>query len=293
MPSITVTTTERCPCCSIANTLQCRARGGTAELIGYSEFAGYASTPPKKYRRKDLTHNGWYRCWYTDAGCTTLGGSDTVRRTGYCLYDVTTGTLDSSAALQEILTNAGICADGGSLSSSTASCPAEFTAFTGATVSNTATTNTRTGDGACNSGEKFFGNQVQTLSVEDTESDAITRLLAVASWGSWINSGAVGCTGSPPSCCIAQYESRTSAFTFSYAEAEARVTATGLTPSTSYTANIELYRRAYGSGSYVHYQTATVTGTSDGSGNLTTSAVTVTNTKGYETYAASASLFVT
>ena len=143
-------------------------------------------------------------------------------------------------------------------------------------------------------GRQNLGQVTATLSSEDSESNAITRLLAGAggTWGSWTNSGATGCTGTPPSCCLAKYESRTTLFTFDYYEAEARVTATGLTPSTSYSARIELYRRAYGSGSYVWYQTVLVSGTSDGSGNLTTSAATVTNTKGYETYAHASSLFL-
>lgn len=129
------------------------------------------------------------------------------------------------------------------------------------------------------------------LTIEDTEADAIARLQAATSFGSWIASGGIGCAGTPPPCCLAKYQSRTTGFDIAYADAEARVTATGLSPSVGYTAKIELYRRPYGSGSFAHYQTATVTGVSDGSGNLTTTTATVTNTKGYETYAATSSLF--
>jgi hypothetical protein len=304
MPSITATTTARCPCCSLTNTLQCRTKSGTAEICGHSEFpnaTGGVSTPPKKYRTK--TASGTMEdCAYTIAGCSgsPAAGAKYVY-SGTCTYDSstcgTTNTLnykeynDAACPATTLTTDAAqACSWGDTTDPASASCLMDIT------VSKTRVDRAGTND-CCEVSPGVYttrtGSMYWELSTEDTETDAITRFGNTYSWGSWITSGATGCTGTPPICCLAKYESRTSGFTFAYAEAEARVTATGLTPSTNYTAKIELYRRTYGSGSYTWYQTATVTGTSDGAGNLTTAAVTVTNTKGYETYAASSSLFVT
>jgi len=292
MPSITATTTERCPCCSIANTLQCRVRSGTAEICGHSEIVS-ASTPPKKYRVCTFTGTLTGDTYSGTVCGGSVIGTFSVATSGAAEYSDTTCSLISHGVSAVTETPPG------STTNFDLDAPpygATDTCLQTVTASQTSITRTATGDCCATSGslsQIHAGSRTATLTVEDTEADAITRFQAATSFGSWIASGGVGCTGTPASCCLAHYESRTSGFSFAYADAEARVTATGLTPSTGYTANIELYRRAYGSGSYAHYQTVTVTGTSDGSGNLTTSAATVTNTKGYETYAASASLFVT
>lgn len=49
--SFTIEATSTCPgCCAEAcTTLECRDRGGTAELCGFDEYAGFTSTPPKFY----------------------------------------------------------------------------------------------------------------------------------------------------------------------------------------------------------------------------------------------------
>lgn len=301
--SITFTTTEPCACCSLPNTLQCRIRGGTAEICGHSEFpnaTGGVSTPPKKYRVK-TAGGSMEDCARTPADCSGAATfSAKYEYSGTCTYDSatcgTTNTLnykeynDAGVCPATTLnTNAGqACNWGDSTDPASASCLMDITVSK--TRVDRAGTNTCCDMGGGN-GTTRTGSMYWELSTEDTESDAITRLLAGSSWGSWIDSGGVGCTGTPPLCCLAKYQSRTSGFTFAYQEAEARVTATGLTPSTLYNVRVELYRRAYGSGSYTWYQTATTTGTSDGSGNLTSSAITVTNTKGYETYAYSAGLY--
>ena len=49
--SFTIEATSTCPgCCAEAcTTLECRVRGGTAELCGFDEYTGFTSTPPKFY----------------------------------------------------------------------------------------------------------------------------------------------------------------------------------------------------------------------------------------------------
>jgi hypothetical protein len=290
--SISYTTTTPCPCCSLPNTLQCRTRSGSPTLCGHSEIVN-ASTPPKKYRV--CTFTGTLTGDVYSGGSCSGGIINTfvVATSGAAEYSSSTCSLISQGVSAVTETPPGTTTNfdlPGPPYGSADNCEQTVTA------SSTSITRTATAaccpSGASNSAYRS-GSRTATLTTEDTEADAITRFEAATAWGSWINSGGVGCTGTPPSCCLAGYETRTSGFSFAYAEAEARVTATGLTPSTGYTAKIELYRRPYGSGTYAHYQTATVTGTSDGSGNLTTSAATVTNTKGYETYAASSSLFLT
>jgi len=52
--SFVVEATSSCPgCCAEAcTTLECRVRGGTAELCGFDEYTGFTSTPPKFYKEE-------------------------------------------------------------------------------------------------------------------------------------------------------------------------------------------------------------------------------------------------
>lgn len=299
----TATTATPCPCCSLPNTLQCRVRGGTAELCGHSEFpnaTGGVSVPPKKYRTK--TASGTLEdCAYSTSSCTGSQSGAKYVYSGSCTYNISTCAATNTLNYKEY-NNAGTC-PASTLSSDTAqlcswgdsTSPSSTSCLMDVTVTKTRVDRTGTGT-CCSSGSSSTvrtGSMYWELTDEDTEADAIARLLAGAggTWGAWTASGATGCTGTPPSCCLAKYESRTSGFTFEYYESEARVVATGLTPSTNYNIKIELYRRAYGSGTYEWYQTASTSAMSDGSGNLTSSGVTVTNTKGYETYAKVSSIY--
>jgi hypothetical protein len=133
----------------------------------------------------------------------------------------------------------------------------------------------------------------ETLSEEDTDQNAIDRLLAGAGgeWSGWLSPGATGCTGSPPPCCLARWEERTDDFDFIYQESEFRVTASGLTPSTTYNARVDIQRRTFGSGSYALFQTVIVSGTTDGSGNFQEDGE-VPNEEGFESYASAAYIVI-
>lgn len=288
--SITATTTTPCPCCGTCEpaTLQCRVRSGTVTICGHSEYTS-PSTPPRKYLTQTAS-GGEYWCGRSGGGCT---GSYTNQSknvyAGTFVYNASTCATTNTQTKKFYGDGAaGSCTgDAPTLYSTDAMAANWAPGFidAGPTLTTTPTNKTWDFSGVCAYGASFNGTAASDLTDEDVESAAISRFNAANAFGSWTNSGAGGCTGTPPSCCLAKYESRTSGFSFAYAEAEARVTATGLTPSTLYTAKIELYRRTYGSGTYVLYQTVETTGTSDGGGNLTTGAITVTNTKGYETYA--------
>ena len=123
------------------------------------------------------------------------------------------------------------------------------------------------------------GATIEQLTNEDTESDAITRLLAGSSWSAW--AGGIQ---------LAQYEQRTSGFSFAYQDAEYRARLAGLTPLTTYNADIQIYRRVYGTGAYVLYQVITISGTTDGGGNFSEIG-SVPNDPGYQTYAYSAIIY--
>lgn len=279
------------PCCGVclsAGTalFQCRIRGGTAALCGYDEFTS-PSTPPKKYRRKTLAGT-FNRQVYVGAGCVTTNCNDFYTYSGHCDYDAATCALTVGGQVAR-----------------TGTCPnntnpicdllvnQEGIGYVGDVLVSTQTVQTLTNDKACYhafpSVRCLTDGATATLSIEDTETAAIARLLAGAggTWGAWITSGAAGCTGTPPSCCLARFEQRTTLFTFVYQESQWRITDTGLTPSTLYYGYVQIYRRTFGTGSYVLYKTLTVSGTTDGAGALDIHD-DVENTEGYETYAIAA-----
>lgn len=263
-------------CCNITLTcsgMECRTRGGTASLCGYSEWTGYESTPPKKYRL--LSQGGAYTfVFYTDLTCATPTGAPDIVCTwaGTCSYNSSTcaetqgGTQDCGGGPVTNCGNLGSDFTPGSADTTTTSVNLD------AIVTGTC----RTGGGS--QGKYSAASQYAHLTVEDTESQAITRLLAGAggTWSSW--------SAASSTTCLARWESRTSGFSLTYQEAQWRIVFTGLTASTRYEVDVKMYRRTYGSGSYALYQTVTTEGTSDGSGNLTLSG-DVPNAVGYETYA--------
>lgn len=306
----TATTATACGCCGTldAANLECRTRGGTAVLCGISEFTG-ASTPPKKYRQNDLTGQT-YLCYYPNfPSCTgnvltvdsyafTTTSTPVVYNSGNCNltlgtykhYVQSSGTLNCAfAAIGSEITESWSTGSGGNAVEN----------GSGFVITRTPTTRTTDYDGTtCLNGGSFpgllfFGQEVQTLSVEDTNQDAINRLLAGAggTWGSWLTPGSGGCTGIPPPCCLARWEERTSDFDFIYQEAEYRVTASGLTPSTAYGARVEIYRSVFGANSYSLFQTLIVNGTTDGSGNFSEDGA-VPNEEGFESYAAAAYIII-
>lgn len=153
-----------------------------------------------------------------------------------------------------------------------------------------ATTRTITGKNACTADSpgylKFDGTVTETLSEEYTEDDAIAKFVASHSFGSWTTVSPSGCMGGGQSCCLAQYEERTDD-SFLYSEAEYRVNGSGLIPLSNYDVEVKVYRRAFGTGSFVLFQTISFTLTTDIDGNFTYDD-TVPNEAGYETYAGDA-----
>lgn len=298
-------------CCDVvAGTLECRTRGGTAALCGVSEYTS-PSSPPKKYRNESLDTSAaicnlnWDGSFGACAGSPSSLNSQLQQYAGQVQYNASTCGVVNTQVLKfcnQVLATPACpsCTPSGN-AGGFSSAPFVLrggVGFCGAIVSSVSPTTIVYGfDGSCcflvgppADYRKYNGTCTAVLSDEDAESDAITRLLAGAggTWSSYTTVGdGSGGTCINSTCCLAQYEQRTSSFSFNYHEAGFRVTKTGLTPSTSYNAYVSLWRRVYGVGSYTHYSTLVIGGTTDGSGNFSVTG-TVTNTEGYQTYAASA-----
>ena len=217
------------------------------------------------------------------AGATTVADDGTITNGGTAtgnLYNTITNTLDSVAAtglssVDDALTRLGA----GNFATAVDAATTHQLPTSGSVVRITA---------GVNLWRRVVGGPlVDTLSDEDSDADAITRLLAGAggTWGSWIGTGdGTGGTCVPSSCCLARWEERTTDFDFEYHEAEWRVQRTGLTPSASYSIRVHLYRRAFGVGAYVLFGYQTFGAMTDGAGNLDVDGP-VDNEQGFETYA--------
>jgi hypothetical protein len=130
---------------------------------------------------------------------------------------------------------------------------------------------------------------IGTLSEEDTEADAIARLLAPQPWsgigGTPVGSG-IGGTCVDSSCCQAHYYDRTPGFGFAYREAQWRVNLSGVTPG-KVCATVTYFRREAGAiGAPWQVYGAGGVQVIVGAGGTGTSAwVDVPNDLGWETYA--------
>lgn len=200
---------------------------------------------------------------YNAASCAFSQANTSQRHTGESTFPLSGGTLDPSGP--------------------------SLTAFAGLIETTTPTPTSRvvTGTGVCVGGKKATGTRTETLTEEDTEQDAIDRLLAASSWSEWREPSYL-CT--QPSCCLAKYQDR-DGFTIDYQDCQWKVVRTGLTPSTSYIVKVQIWRREYGVGTFVLYATLEETVMTDGAGNLEKIG-DVPNDLGYESYAHSACVLI-
>jgi hypothetical protein len=278
--------------------LFCRKRGGTAFLFGFDETPGYASSPPKKFLTMSLggtiTLVGYYGG--TPDPCTSPNGQEaSFSLAGSCSYDALTGVYTADATWSRPGPGT-LLGPIGSGSQSCASRPSVPYSFWGTTLVYTATTAVLTGLGTCvphdDMGEIIGGSNTCTLSNEDTEGNALTRLWATSAgvWGSWCQiapTDSINCDPTLPEnpaqiCCLASYQQRTG-FSFAYVEAQYKITATGLLPGVSYTVNLKVWRSLYGVDSYSLFETLPVSGFADSGGNLDIEGDVPTQV-GYDTY---------
>jgi hypothetical protein len=264
--------------------MSCRTRGGTASLCGFDEYI--ASSPPKKYRTLTLSGQILGR-GYFDGACANLNCYATDTFTGSCFYNQATCVLTQNGTR----TRTGTCPTG-TYSQCNIGSP-----YYGDTEVLTPTTRTFVSDLACHviPGGSFLRpsqpTAFETLSDEDTETDAIARLLAGAggTWSGWTVTGdGSGGTCLPASCCLSRYQQRIVGFSFIYQEAQFQINQTGLLANTVYNVSIDLWRRSYGVGSFAFWKTIIVNGTTDNIGTLLIDQQDVPIDVGFETYAATA-----
>lgn len=275
----TINGSSGCNCCGGGGVcgLLCSTRGGIAALCGWPEF-GTPSSPPKAYRVGTMTGTVSGNL-YDLPDCTILDHSDSCTFSSVCSYDKATCAQSSSGGTQcEV--------NGGDLPPSPPSCGL-LVGTCNYSLAVTKVQQKLTPTGVCCGPEgseyrKASGSQTFTLSQEDTEADAIDRILA-GPHGIWSDFG-------PSAQCEAQYQERTSGFNFGYIEAKYKITAYGLVSFSDYSAKVTLYRRPYGVGDFEVFEERTSTITADENGFYEGPEETVTNDEGFETYAGACSI---
>ncbi len=281
--------------------MECRTRGGEAELCGFPEY-GTPSSPPKYYRTKTIDG---YRpvCDYLKTTANVVCGApnefsarDGQRWGGFCSYNSLDCSFTSNTFSKYDFFNTGGCsAVEPTTNVSAPACSADPNVSSGGgwvdppvitTTSQEWEARSECYETGSTYRQEMGGYWINELSDEDTEDDAINRLLSGGggTWGSWIAQGATGCDTVPPACCLAKYQQRTGD-SFIYQEAEWRVIVTGLSPGSSYSIEVDYWRSAYGANSFSLFQTLTYVSSADGSG-IATFTGAVPNEVGYETYPA-------
>ena len=218
-----------------------RSRGGTASLIGFSEY-GTASTPAKKYLVQTYTSDR-ARCSRNTNCAGSIQGSDSFIGNEVCTYNVTTGALTSTGSTVNRQTF-GSCPATSITSTVAAICSRTGldAGYSGAFWNYTTQTQTSliTAAGSCGINESGYystpsGGQTLTLTSEDTDATAITRLLATSpSWSSWTSATLPGAACS--------HTARTTGFSFTYGEAELKVNVTGFPAAFVFTLRAQIVR---------------------------------------------------
>lgn len=226
------------------------------------------SSPPKKYRTQ--TNGGSYAL--NGPGPCTASGSYVEAYSGACQYSVS----DCSVTSAGIMTVTGVCNNCTNFSSpgTYALCGlSSINAVSGVAVSTVQMKQQQTG---CNTS---FGTI--TLTDEDTDSDAYNRAFAdpdVPAWSAWSNVCA------PVVCCKAQWNLRTSGFSYFVQQAQFKLYADGLLPNLEITTFVNVFRRSAGSSDpWVLFATLQCDYTADGAG-VAEFIDDVPNEQGYESY---------
>ena len=284
MSEFTANITGCLPCCgSVANyvAFDCRNRGGTASLIGCAEYGFTPSVPPRYYRLVTAS-GGATTKQYSDSGCTVETGSVSCVYTGWLQYNANTAATTSGGST---VCNGSTVGTGNGCGNGTDKCETHW--------AYTTTTASRTSTGACCSlgggvwDKTTSDSLVDTLSDEDLETDAISRLIAVSNYSAWTHTGdGSGGTCIPSTCCKSNYQSRSTA-NFTYVESQYRANVQAAN-STGYTLSAELWRAPSSFSNYALYATQS-TGFTTNSTGFASTVVNVPVTKGWATYAANVS----
>lgn len=244
MASVTI----NCPtCCNGTSgfTFMCRNRGGVATLCGWPEY-NTPSSPPKKYKVRTLS-GGRTQSNYYDTLCANISDNITETYSGTCSYD-------PSAACA--LTDASVWRQVSSSQGTITSQRCDITKFAWESFVLTQTSKSVPLSSGCHTFQNFgvqtFACTIaETLSSEDTESDAIGRLNLT--WPDWPIPPAMSCATA--ACCTANWELRgPNQFSFVYSEAEFKIAGTA-PQGTIISVSIDIMRAPYGTNLFTLFQT--------------------------------------
>lgn len=268
-----------------------RAVEGTASLCGFEEFLTPYPSPPKRWRNLQMMGQS-YICYGNNADCSDLAVVDSYNLDGstpsqyetltcgftqgqyphYVRIETVDCDYELSGTLEWVDYGQESSGPGNGVSSNSV-------------IIRTQTTYLETyNPGICLSSPPYFGRtdgfKYQELSVEDTEPDAMARVLVATPYGPF-----------GPTQEHAFWEPRTSGYSFECSLAQYRVALSGYTPFSDVNIDVPIYRRIYGSSDpFELYQIDQHVVQADGAGNVEV-IENVANDRGFESYAGTAIVF--
>lgn len=254
-------------------TITCKRRGGTAVKIGVDEYV--ATADPQRYLIETYSGGHTYVGYTALNGGIPNGWTGEYTQGGATSYDAATGAVTQTGWY----TSTHVCEGVLDHTNTGAVTGHPIAADAGCTLSLASTVATMTGTGvvAAVANETYSlisGADVYTLSIPDSDDDAIARL--VATLDEW---GEVTATSGSAATAIRGPD----ALSIEYYEAQLIVTGTGYYAGWEYSVKVTFGRREAGSAdAYTTLSTETVNGVADSSGEWSAT-VDVPNAEGYET----------
>lgn len=243
--------------------------GGGATLCGFEEFAD-PSTPPKKYRKVTASGtNSITTPWWCDTD--PCGITTTMEYSGYDEYSAAC-SLGIHGVQKQTGIVCGVYRDYGTSYLSVMDIifnPCYSFMYSGV-CTETATKITKTNSVVNSECGGSGTGLIRTLSIEDTDSDAISRLMQTATWSPYTTSYVA-----------AIREQRTTGFSFSYREVKIKTkTSVKFNHGISYKYDYTVQRRIYGSSDpFVDAETISSSGSPNAEGDFE---INVENVAGYE-----------
>jgi hypothetical protein len=278
---------DACTCSDFDLDIECSTRGGTCTLCGWSEYgwteaAGHSA---KKYLTRTLAGSLAYADNDDPFASPDVKWSGTISYSGSSTWTPSATTPLCSLTSRGTVTRTRTrdCSSCGACTMDNSVLDAdEVGAFCGHEDDViTLTSKSRPHDGGTvqigtfGSSLPFFshdasgGTLTETLSAEDTESDAIDRMRTVNDWSSY--AVCRDSTHTSDYCCTASWQARSGlVFDFIYNEAKYRLTKTGLPPATTMTLTLEFWRKPYGAdpSEYVLFSTDTQSAATASDGSI-------------------------
>ena len=229
----------KCGCPTVSYT--CVSESKTATLCGLSEYAGFVSSPPKKYKTVSLSGSESFDTSVFVSSCDPPVVDVSVSATGGGSYTYNCADSSISGSLTRSHSSVYSCvSSGGGATYSvgpydlpSSSWPSAIRLGASATCLSTETLGKKSGAGTPSSSTSktltsATGSYTKTLdpSSEDTEDDALTRATATAD-----------------TLCSSLYQLRTTSFSFTQRTVTYTATATNLVPGITYEGCVRIRRR--------------------------------------------------